>query len=418
MSESLNKVPHGSRSFLFLCFASFFAGLSIGYIKFFLLGELVESIYTLNDKSWIIQTLGALITLGPCLIFFMSGPLAAAFKKSWVMYLSAACLAIIMLVGNLSHWLGSVWLYIFLAGLGLGIFNAARNSAVPIEAAKSEHSIEFINAWVNNLYLAGLLFGVPLGTEIHTIAPASGGYLNCLLFCFCSLFGLLSSIRGEHDHLKTFKEAQGKLTDDCLFLGKNFSLFLLSSPILWGIAGALSLAATAYVEQRGLASSLLASLMSIYAAFGVAAGNLIATKLSSQRYRAAFYMSILLALAVALTPISAELALQFGLNNMQAYIAVSILMLVCGLSFGCATNLLEAEYLKEIYQFKQEGTGAALLSAKTAFWSFILGGLTGLAVHRGWLDLDSQFTGIASMALIVTVIIRKLEKQKNSKDKP
>jgi hypothetical protein len=403
-----------SRSLIFLCLASLFAGLSIGYIKFFLLGHLSHLQENPSDKAWIIQALGALITVGPCIVFYFSGPLAAAFKKSWIMYLSALTITCLMFFGSLSQWKGSAWIYVFGAGLGLGVFNAARNSAVPIEAAKSAHSTEFINACVGNLYLMGLLFGVPLGTEVYAICPLLGGYINCLLFAFSSLFGLMSSIQGESSHLKSFSNARSLLRQDCQFLGKKFKPFLFAAPILWGIAGALSLAATAFAEEKGYATALMASLMSVYAAFGVGVGNFLATRLQAIRYKAAFASIITLSISIALTPAVAPISRLFFLEASTSYWLISILMLMCGFSFGCAANLIESQYLEKIYSYKQEGTGAALMSAKTALWTFVLGGLTGIGVNQGILDIDTQFIALALVTLYVATTVRKLKRKEHN----
>ena len=190
------------RSLIFLTAASFFAGLSIGYVKFFLLGHLSEIEKSPADKAWIIQSVGALITLGPCLTFAIGGPLASSFRKSSIMFAAASIISLILAFGASSIWFGSDWLYVFLAGLGLGIFNAARNSAVPIEASRENISTEFVNACANNLYIVGLLFGIPLGTELYLTAPIFGSWLAPALFFCCALLGLSSRISNEEDHQK------------------------------------------------------------------------------------------------------------------------------------------------------------------------------------------------------------------------
>ena len=50
---------------LLLILAVFFAGLGLGYVKFFSLSYLSLFEYGPEDKIWIIQAIGALITFGP-----------------------------------------------------------------------------------------------------------------------------------------------------------------------------------------------------------------------------------------------------------------------------------------------------------------------------------------------------------------
>lgn len=398
------------RSLIFLTAASFFAGLSIGYIKFFLLGHLAEVEHSQSDKAWIIQTVGALITLGPCLTFVFGGPLASAYRKSDIMFATGAATAAIMALGASTLWLGSGWLYVFLAGLGLGLFNAARNSAVPLEASRENISTEIVNACVNNLYIVGLLLGVPLGTELYLISPNVGGWVTVLLFALCAFLGMGSRIEKEEDHLKGFKESLQKLSADCKSLFKEFHYYLLISPMLWGIAGALSLAATAFVEEKNFAGPLLASLMSVWAAFGVLSGNFLSTRLQTRRYQAAMLSSVLLAVSVALIPVVGFVGSYINNFEVLGYLLISGLLLGCGLAFGCATNLIESEFLTKIYEKKLEGTGAALMSAMTSLWAFLLGGLAALAVITQLLTSSTQFIALGAVTVAVCVLITKLKK--------
>ena len=105
-----------ARCFAFLTAAAFFAGLGLGYLKFYLLG-LLTSLYEPVDKAWIIQAVGAIITLGPCVVYPISSPTAAAYCKRHVMAWSGWVTALVLLAGVLSGWAGSAWLYLFLSGM-------------------------------------------------------------------------------------------------------------------------------------------------------------------------------------------------------------------------------------------------------------------------------------------------------------
>lgn len=397
------------RSLYFLTAASFFAGLSIGYVKFYLLGYISEKEHSLADKAWIIQSVGALITLGPCLTFVVGGPLASAYRKCSIMFISAITISGIMAFGAASQWAGSGWIYLFMAGLGLGLYNAARNSAVPIEASRDNVSTEFVNACANNLYIVGLLFGVPIGTEMYVLLPELGAWICSLLFLCSALLGLGSKISGEQSHLKSFRLSFTQLASECKLLLSRFHLFLFASPMLWGIAGALSLAATAYVEECNFAGPLLASLMSVYAAVGVITGNFVSTKVTTQRYSAAFNCSLGLGISVAAIPAIGFFSESINIIGHLGYISLSAILMLCGFFFGCASNLIEAEYLTQIYQEKREGTGAALLSAMTSLWAFILGGLAAIAVISGVLTSSTQFIALSSLTCLVCALIVKLK---------
>ena len=62
---------------------------------------------------------------------------------------------------------------------------------------------------------------------------------------------------------------------------------------------------------------------------------------------------------------------------------------------------------------QMEGTGAALLSALTAAWAFLLGSLVAVAMIHHFLDSTTQFLALGAAALLVALMIRKLEKSEN-----
>ena len=394
----------------YLIVASFFAGLGLGYTKFFAFSFLGAEAGSLQAKTWIIQVVGALITVGPFLIYFLSGPLAAGYRKRRVLFLSGAATAGVMLLGLASGWVGTAWSYVFMAGVLMGVYNSARNATVPIEAAHSTRSTEMINAWLNIAYLAGMLIGVPGGVEMFQRSPFWGAMLGVAVFASAALFGGLCFYPREDGHLEPFHEARRRIMGDSWDLLKKYWLYLTPVALIWGLASATSLAATAFAEESRLGTATQCSLLSLFAAVSVGAGNALAEKLKFDRYRAAAGAAAGMAVMVLAIP-TVVLVLHpsksLGQNTVP-YIGMVIVVLGLGLMFGLASNLLEAEYFNLVYKERKEGTGAALLSASISFFSFLFGGVVGLAIIYGWFGSVSQFIWLAAAAALTALLVVRL----------
>jgi MFS family permease len=401
-------------NFFSLIAAAFLGGFGLGFVKFFLLGHLCHQVYSINDKDWIIQLVGAVITAGPWLVYVVSGPLAAAYRKGAVMFWSGSVSAGGVMLGALSNWSGTAWLYIFLTGLVMGIFNPAKNAAIPLEAALSGRSTELINAALNISYIAGLLAGIPSGAWLYDAYPAHGGLMAVLILAGASACGNLCRYPEEAAHLQGFKTSFLSLIRDSSFLLKKYPVYLLVSPLIWGIASAVSLAVTAFAEQRGVADAVAASFMSVYAAVGVAAGNAITPKMVKVRHGAAALASAGMALVILAIPGSVCLlqGTWMPMPTRVLYWVIVALVVLLGLCFGIATNLLEAEFFSLVYKDRKEGTGAALLSAGTALFPFVLGGTIGLSLYRGWVTAASQFYWVAAASALAAGLILRLAIQK------
>ena len=385
--------------------AAFAAGFGLGYAKFYLLGEISRA-YPLDEKAWVIQAVGALITLGPFLAFAVSAPLAAAFPKAVVMCAAGFGTAVVLLIGVLNGWTGTAWLYLFLAGLVMGVFNSAKNAAVPLESGQTGRSTELVNALLGTTYILGLLTGIPTGTAAHERSGELGGILLCLSFVSAGILGWSCRFPSEPDHLRPFSRSLRVLGAETGHLARKYTLFLLSSPVLWGVASAASLAVAAYAEAEHLGSAVRCSLMAVYPVIGVMIGYVISGKCTGCRKTAIVGTCIGMAVNVLAIPGSVmwlKPAADVAQNGGIYWVATGLIVLL-GMQFGIATNLIEAEYFRLTYAEKKEGTGAALLSALTALFPFLLGGFTGLALFRGWLSHTQQFVWLAGVCCIAAVM--------------
>ncbi|MDR2862210.1 MAG: MFS transporter [Syntrophobacterales bacterium] len=391
-------------SFINLITASFFAGFGLGYLKFYGL-EHLTFFHGMDSKSWVIQGVGALITLGPCLIYFLSSPLASSYKKRWVMFAAAGITAVLLVFGGITDYIGTAWTYVFLAGLIMGCFNAAKNAAIPLEAVKSGRSTESVNAAVNIGFLAGMMLGVPIGTKMYEVNPAWGLYFCIALFVFAALFG--SFCHFSNENLQNFRQSTNFLCEDTRFLIKKYKLYLLMVPLIWGVVSALSLSIIAYAEEAKLGTATQCSFMAIYAAVAVAVGNVMADKLKKNRYHVTFIYNILLIVFILLIPVLIRLFAEPTIEeNRVIYWILAAVAAFLGILFGLSTNLIEAEWFRMIYEDKKEGAGAALMSAAVALACFVLGTSVGVLLLLKIVSPESQFLWLALISALIAYLTK------------
>ncbi len=394
-------------SFLYLILASLFAGFGLGYIKFFVLTFLSHQTYTPGDKVWIIQIVGSLITIGPALIYFLSGPMAASFKKRWIMCLAAVAMSGAVFLAAVSNWLTSPWSYVFIIGLLMGIFNAARNAAVPLESASSGRSTEVVNGALNISFMFGLMLGVPIGTKLYFVNPSLGLALLTVVYLAAAAFSFFCHFPPEVANLKSFTKARKRIWHDSRYLYGKYPLYFSVVPLVWGLASALSLAVTAYAESSRLGDAVACSLLSVYAAVGVGSGNCLGALFRRRRYTACSVCNFGLLCFIILIPLTINLLQPSPIieENGGIYWLISGIILIMGVLFGIVINLLESNCFNLVYLEKKEGSGAALMSASIAFSCFVCGGFVGLSIYYGLLSSISQFGFLAFLAGGATSIV-------------
>jgi long-chain-fatty-acid--[acyl-carrier-protein] ligase len=386
--------------------ATLLAGFGLGYVKFFLLSIL--GAHALGDKTWLIQEVGAIITLGPFLIFWAAAPLASSFMKRHIMATAGLMTFLLLSLGAVTNWYGSLWFYLFGSGLIMGFFNPAKNAAIPLEAKHGNHSTEGVNATLNISLLLGILSGIPTATYLHAHDYNLGLLVLLLAFFGCGTAGLLCYFKQEEQHIVPYKQARASFVSDTRTIATRYRSPLLISGLIWGLANAISLAVTAYAETTHLGNSFECSLMSVYAIIGVSLGNIIAVFLSKMRRFAVIIGLFLLMVATCSIPIFCTISI-VAFGTASTYRLLATLVMVLGTGFGMSSNLVEAQYYRGIYDDKMEGTGGALLSAATAVSSSLLGLAVGAALQLHVLGPQSQFVVLALLVLFPLVFFLQSE---------
>ncbi len=389
-------------SYLFLLIASFTAAFALGFTKFFGMTYLSEAVYSNGSKTWVIQAVGSLMTLGPTLAYVLAGPFAASSRKWKVMLVGAlgAAFAVMFGSGLADASALAVWAALFAVGFSMGIFSAGKMSSAPLEAERGVHSIFAINAYLSVGFLGGILSGAYFGTLAYEKVRGSGALISVALFFLTAAVSIPCRYKSEKP--KLFRDSLHKLGAETISLLLRFPLYLISSPLLWGVAGATALAMTAYAEAAGLGGAAACSLMSLYAALGSIIGNLASPPMARRRFIWALGLCVGMTAMVAAMPETVSLSLQMGIAPSAVYYIMAGYLVVLGFFFGGATNLVDAEYLRLVRIIGKEGEGAALQSAMISVFSFVIGGALGICIFKGWLSPVSQFVilGLLSLAAL------------------
>lgn len=381
-----------------LLLSCFFSALGLGYVKFFVLGYLSSEVYTTEDKIWLIQAINSLLTVGPVLAYVFTAPLVSACKKRHVMTGSTLLTGVVLTLGHFSGWPGSAWLYLFLIGLIMSVYAAAKMAAVPIEAKESGRSPFFVNGMLSAVFIVGMLSGLPLGAYCYEWDVLRGVALGIGIFVLASAFALGLTYRNERKI--PFGKAYANLVEDSISLFVKYFPYLVSSPLIWGVAGAVSLAVTAYAEQQELGGATECSLMSLYAAIGIILGNVLSPRLAPKRYGASFVSGLFILALIACIPVFVETGLSQVDDPKKIYFPLAVYIGFIGLFFGICSNLIDAEYLQRVGEEGKEGTGASLHSFCIAGFAFLVCAIVGLSILRGWMDAISQFVLLSALVAI------------------
>jgi len=370
-------------------------------MQFFMLEHLV-ALRGSETRSWMIQLVSAVITIGPVFVYIISGPLAAAVKKRWIMAGSLWAAAAIILFGGLTNWLFTPWFYLAVVGLFLGIFSAAKMASIPLTSVAIDRNTTMVNAGMTIAFLLGILSGLPCGTFAYNKIPEYGWIIGLTGLTLAGFAG--SFCKFPIEKRTRFLDEEKKLVKQTGSLFKSYWLYLASSPVLWGVAGASNMAVTALVVKKGTATPQQAAFISLWAAIGIICGNSLSPFLSKIRFKCSAIAAFCMILCVSMFPMAST-----------SYLMIVALVILFGIFFGIATNLIESSYLHEIGKEGKESAGAALSSASLAFCTVATSSSVALALQNKIVSSNTQFIiimGVICIPLVFSLILNKKMKHK------
>ena len=247
-----------------------------------------------------------------------------------------------------------------------------------------------------------MLTGLPLGSYCYEWNIVRGVTLGIGIFILASVSAIGLSYHNERKI--PFAKAYANLVEDSISLFFRYLSYLVSSPLIWGVAGAVSLAVTAYAEQKGLGGPTKCSLMSLYAAIGIILGNLLSPRLAPHRYSASFLSGTSFMILIACIPVFIELGLNRVSDSRELYLPLAVYVGFVGFFFGICSNLIDAEYLQRVGENGKEGTGATLHSFCIAVFAFLICAIVGFSILEGWMNAITQFILLSALVVIGMVV--------------
>ncbi|MCX7847905.1 MAG: hypothetical protein N2595_07750 [bacterium] len=381
-------------TYVYLLISSGVVAFVLGLLQFYMLEELVGKAGA-GTRDAIIQNISALVTLGTVVIYCISGPLASSLRKRYVMCAAATGAGAVFGVGGALGWWPSAWIYLGVLGLLLGVYNAAKMASVPLVAEEVGRATTVVNGGMSVVFLLGLLPGFALGTRLYEWQPGCGHWVVSGLFMLAGVTALGCVCRNERQR-DLWAEQRRIMKETIGLLGRHWR-WLVGGPLVWGIASAGQLATVALVVRRGLASKEVAALIPVFGAAGAVAGTAISPFFVRRRYEAA--VVAIMAMACVL-PVVPWLAVGFGV--------LAGCVVVMGVLFGMATNLVDSALLERVRGEGKEGTGAALQSAMLALMMVGASGSVGVSIAREWIGADKQFGILGMFGVVGAVIVGSL----------
>jgi len=375
----------------------------LGMMQCFLWEQLVAA-QGEGARDWLLQVISAFVAAGTVGMYFISGPLAAAFRKRYVMCVAACLSALVFFVGASLHWWPSPWLYLFVLGMLLGSFNAGKMASAPLVADLTGMSVTATNAGMSVVFLIGVLSGFPAGSALEHRFPAQGHILPVCLLALAGVFGFFCRYRNEVP--RRFIDEERNIIHDTGFLFRHHWLFLAAGPLLWGVANAAQLAAMAMAVRDNMATKAVASMIPLWAVVGSVLGTIVSPFFHKKRYETAVVCAFIMSMALPFFPrvnVSSAL-LPFFSHVTVSYALLAGSFVVLGIFFGIATNLIDAAYLEAVGKERKEGQGAALQSAMISFSMTAASGTIGIAVRRDWIEPNTQFALLAAFGMLAVVL--------------
>jgi len=402
--------------FIYLLITVACGGLAMGYTKFYFLSYMSHEVYTMADKVWIIQIVGAIMTGAAFLAYFVGAPLSSAFQKRHVLLISFGGAALLLTIGILSGWSGTVWLYTALIGWQMGIFKGVRRTPIPYESKRSGRSTEYINGRLNSVFLISMLGGIPLAVALYNWSPDFGAWFGVAVLASGAFFGSLCVYEGEKERLKKYSDVSCGLMGSSLKLLRQYPVYLLSTPLLTGMASVLSLAVTVYAEEMMLGTDVECSFVSVYAAIGIMVGNIISPKFTKVRYPAVSVSGLIMVILTLCIPSTVTLMAPSPIiqDNVLIYWIITAIIIVHSACLGFSSNLMDSEYLRLVHRDKNEGGGTAMLSAMSSFFIFGLGALVSGGIIKGNLGYIGQYYFLAGVITLSTAMVIMLAVKKRA----
>ncbi len=346
--------------------------------------------HTLPDA--VSQGLAAVLTLGVLIGYALNAPLASAWRVSRLFVLSCAGVA----VGTLLTLWCNVWLVVWLVGMAYGAACAARGKAVPLLSIATGRASTQVSGFINAALLIGVLSGTVFGTVLGSNVALSSTR-HYILFAFMAAATLLSLlVRPPEPRRIPFAVGMRDLAFGTITMLKQHWPLLVGGGLAWGIASAASLAV--YIDainpaRLGL-SPTVAICMTVFAAIGAIAGNLVSHYWGRRRHVIGSLVG--LAFCVASYP-----------HLVHAWWEAAVMMMLVGTLFAAPVNVLDARLLAVAGRDGLAGRGSTVMSLVHNVFIFLIGSCMAVPLFLGAITATEMFTVLGVAALVAGAVVAR-----------
>lgn len=320
-----------------------------------------------NDFSFLnidLQVLSGYLSLGAIFAYLVGWALAYSFLKRYLLFFLAfwvSALLILLYFLNIKSAL-ILWIIFIIIWFLYSLWVILRNIILSIEIEKTWIKDTKLNAIANVLFIVFIILWTILGSKIYEIFSKNGIFvlfvitlilafvslaLNYDKVCIWNWIKLICSKKYlVEKHLK-LKESFSKFLPEIKFIYKNLFYIIIVSSILWTITTIISQKAIELAVANFHIQASKAGFILLYSSLGAILWNIISSFLKS-RWKSFFILNFLMSFAIL-----AFIVFQ------KSFFQISVLAFILWTIFGASSNLIDAYFLKRIWDENKKEYGSA-----------------------------------------------------------
>jgi len=360
-----------------------------------------------------LQSLAWYLSLGAVFSYLIWWAVAYSFLKRYILaFLSFFVLLIISFIYFVDIYsFLNLWIVISLIGFLYGLWVVLRNIIVSIEIQKTWIKDTKLNALVNIIFIVFVILGTVLGSKLSELYNHNG--LLVIIWFLIVLFSFSLSLDYDNVCLKTwikcmvskkylvekklvFKNSLSKFIPEIKYIWKNFFYLIITSSIIWSIATIVSqkIVEISIDKFHMLASN--ASFAMLYSSLWAILWNIISSVLKD-RWKSFLILNLIMTVLIL-----------FFLFFSNSFLQISILIFILWWVFGANSNLIDAYFLKKIWEEDKKEYWSATYGLVFSIVLFIMMFVASF-IDKIW-GYKILFVVLALILLLVSALFYKYSK--------
>ncbi len=354
-------------------------------IKYFLWGDLWESL------APDLQMLSGYLSLGWIIAYIIWWALAYTFLKKYLLFWFSTLTLIFVTIAylfplnsssGLAFIVWSIWIFYWL-------WVVLRSILTSIEIQKTWLGDTKVNWIISIVFIVFLIIWTIAWSKIFEVFWHNGFLIIIFLLFLSSIVSLFLDYDGisiksllkngfknyrlEKTH--KFNSALKNFFPEIQYIFKNFSLIIISSSFIWAISTVVSQKAVELSVDKFDKLPSEASFLLLYSSIWAILWNIISWFLGKYRWKSFFVLNIFLWILIILFPF-------FSSTFLQVWVIAFLVWLV----FWSSTNLIDAFYLKKIWEVDKKEYGSSTYWLIFSIILFTMMFLSSFIDKKFWFD--------------------------------